>query len=147
MARDVGEELVAIKETILCGDDAMHRQDASDALSELIKIRERLDGQSHNIAAAQVGLDGLLTLKDRILARTGDLADAVETLELTGDLNRQLQDAIRRFDHVRRWLVEIVTLEPTIERAVGGAQAAGGACQPAPPQSRGIASCGPGHFR
>jgi hypothetical protein len=118
-ARDVGEELVAIKETILCGDDAMHRQDAREALNELIKIRERLDGQSHNVAAAQVGLDGLLTLKDRILARTGDLADAVETLELTGDLNRQLQDAIRRFDNVRRWLVEIVTLEPTIERAVG----------------------------
>lgn len=117
-ARDVGEELVAIKETILCGDDAMHRQDARKALVELIKIRDCLDGQSHEIAGAQVGLEGLLTLKDSILARTGDLADAVETLELTGDLNRQLQDAIQRFDNVRRWLVEIVTLEPTIERAV-----------------------------
>lgn len=117
-AREVGEELVAIKETILCGSDAIKPQLARETLEELVKIRERLSGQAAEIAAAQAGLEGLLSLKDRILARTSDLADAVETLELAGDLNRQLQDAMRQFESVRRCLVEIVMLEPTVEHAV-----------------------------
>ena len=117
-ARDASDELVAIKETVLCGSDQEQPQQAREALNELIKIREQLHGQTEQIAAAQAGLDGLLSIKDRILARTADLADAVETLELSADLHRQLQDSIRQFEGVRRWLVEIVMLEPTVERTM-----------------------------
>ena len=118
LARDASDELIAIKETVLCGSDQEQPQRAREALDELVEIRERLHGQTENLAAAQAGLDGLLSIKDRILARTADLADAVETLELTSDLHRQLQDSIRQFEGVRRWLVEIVMLEPTVERTM-----------------------------
>jgi hypothetical protein len=118
-ARDASEDLIAIKETILCGNDDLHPQAARAALDELVRLRERLQNEATEIAAAHTGLDGLLSLKDRILARTADLAETIETLELTGDLNRQLQDAMRQFEGVRRWLVEMVMLEPTVERAVG----------------------------
>lgn len=117
-ARDASEQLVAIKETILCGNDFERPERARDALDELIKIRERLYGQADSLAAAQTSLDGLLSLKDRVLAQTGDLADAVETLELTSDLHNQLEDAMRQFEGVRRWLVEIVLIEPTVERTM-----------------------------
>jgi hypothetical protein len=118
-ARDASEDLIAIKETILCGNDDLQPQAARAALDELVRLRERLQDEATEIAAAHTGLDGLLSLKDRILARTADLAETIETLELTGDLNRQLQDAMRQFEGVRRWLVEMVMLEPTVERAVG----------------------------
>lgn len=117
-ARDAADELLALKETILCGADFEQPGRAREALDELIKLRERLHGQADSLAAAQAGLDGLLSLKDRVLAQTGDLADAVETLELTSDLHRQLQDAMRQFEGVRRWLVEIVLIEPTVERTM-----------------------------
>jgi len=117
-ARDASEELVAIKESILCGNDFERPERAREALDELIKIRERLYGQADSLAAAQTSLDGLLSLKDQVLAQTGDLADAVETLELTSDLHNQLQDAMRQFEGVRRWLVEIVLIEPTVERTM-----------------------------
>ena len=117
-ARDASEELIAIKETVLCGSDQEQPRQAREALNERVEIRERLHGQTEHIAAAQAGLDGLLSIKDRILARTADLADAVETLELSADLQRQLQDSVRQFEGVRRWLVEIVMLEPTVERTM-----------------------------
>jgi hypothetical protein len=117
-ARDAADELVAMKETVLCGSDFERPERAREALDELIKLRERLHGQSDGLAAAQAGLDGLLSLKDQVLAQTDNLADAVETLELTADLHAQLQDAMRQFDGVRRWLVEIVLIEPTIERTM-----------------------------
>lgn len=117
-ARDAGEQLVAIKEAILCGNDFERPERAREVLDELIKIRERLYGQADSLAAAQAGLDGLLSLKDQVLAQTGDLADAVETLELTSDLHNQLEDAMRQFEGVRRWLVEIVLIEPTVERTM-----------------------------
>lgn len=117
-ARDASEELVAIKESVLCGNDFERPERAREALDELIKIRERLYGQGDSLAAAQTSLDGLLALKDQVLAQTGDLADAVETLELTSDLHNQLQDAMRQFEGVRRWLVEIALIEPTVERTM-----------------------------
>ena len=117
-ARDAADELLALKETILCGSDYDRPERARQALDELVKIRERLHGQAESLAAAQAALDGLLSLKDRILAQTADLADAVETLELTTDLHAQLQEAMHQFEGVRRWLVEIVLIEPTVERTM-----------------------------
>jgi hypothetical protein len=87
-------------------------------LTELSAIRQRLQKESTQIDPAKSSLEGLVTLKDNLLARTGDLADAVETLETLGDLEHQLVDSVQSFDRVRRWLVEVVLFEPAVERAV-----------------------------
>ena len=117
-ARDVGQGLAALKDEILCGNDRRQVEEAGVALTELSDIRERLQKESTHIAPAKSSLDGLVTLKDNLLNRTGDLADAVETLETLGDLEHQLVDSVQSFDRVRRWLVEVVLFEPAVERAV-----------------------------
>jgi hypothetical protein len=110
--------LAALKDEILCGNDRRQIEEAGVALTELSAIRERLQKESAQIVPAKSSLDGLVTLKDNLLARTGDLADAVETLETLGDLEHQLVDSVQSFDRVRRWLVEVVLFEPAVERAV-----------------------------
>jgi hypothetical protein len=117
-AREVGQGLAALKDEILCGNDARQIEEAGVALTELSAIRARLQQESQQVAPARASLDGLVTLKDNLLARTADLADAVETLETLGDLEHQLVDSVQSFDRVRRWLVEVVLFEPAVERAV-----------------------------
>jgi hypothetical protein len=60
----------------------------------------------------------LLGLKRQVLAQTGDLADAVETLETAADLHQQFEDTVQSFDRVRRWMTEVLVFENTVERAV-----------------------------
>ncbi|HET6882114.1 MAG TPA: hypothetical protein VFI31_18255, partial [Pirellulales bacterium] len=116
-ARDVGQGLAALKDEILCGNDHRQLEEAGVALTELASIRERLQKEGGQVAPAKASLDGLVTLKDSLLNRTVDLADAVETLETLGDLEHQLVDSVQSFDRVRRWLVEVVLFEPAVERA------------------------------
>lgn len=117
-AREVGQGLSALKDEILCGNDQHQIEEAGAVLFELSSIRERLQKESDAVATAKTSLDGLVSLKDNLLSRTGDLADAVETLETLGDLEHQLVDSVQSFDRVRRWLVEVVLFEPAVERAV-----------------------------
>ena len=57
-------------------------------------------------------------LKDKVLAQTADLAEAIDTLELTADLHEQLEKAVRSFAGMRHAVIEIMALEPTVERAL-----------------------------
>lgn len=115
-ARQASEELLALQEVILCASDPNHPERARNVLDELVAIRERLHNEAGQLAAARANLDCLVALKDQVLAQTGDLADAIETLEVAADLNRQFEDAVRSFDRMRRWLAEVILLEPMIER-------------------------------
>lgn len=116
-ARTTGRQLVMLKDEILCGNGEEQLNEADDALSGLVTLRERLQQETSHVPAAKSSLDGLVALKDQILVRTGDLADAVETLETLGDLKQQLVETVQSFDQVRHWLVESVLVEPAVERA------------------------------
>jgi len=83
-----------------------------------VQIRETLHGQAREVAEARTNLDGLVGLKRQVLAQSGDLADAVETLETAADLHHQFEDTVQSFDRVRRWMTEVLVFESTVERAV-----------------------------
>ncbi len=117
-ARQGAEELIALKENILCGSDPRNPEHAREALDELVKIRETLHGQANEVAEARTRLDGLVGLKRSVLSQTGDLADAVETLETAADLHQQFEDTVQSFDRVRHWMTEVLMFESTVERAV-----------------------------
>jgi hypothetical protein len=84
----------------------------------MVKIRETLHGQASELAEARSNLDGLVGLKRSVLSQTGDLADAVETLETAAELHHQFEDTVQSFDRVRRWMTEVLLFESTVERAV-----------------------------
>lgn len=116
-ARAVGRGLVALKDEILCGNDAQQIEEAHTALDGLADLRQQLQREADAVAPARVSLEGLIAIKDQVIARTADLADAVETLETLGDLEHQLVASVQSFDRVRHWLVEAVLIEPAVERA------------------------------
>lgn len=116
-ARQAAEEMLAIQEEILCGSDPQRPTRAREALDDLVAIRARLHEQTAELPAAEQGLEGLVGLKSRVLAQTSDLSEAVATLETAADLQRQFTATSRSFDALRRWLNEVLLLEPTIERA------------------------------
>ena len=53
-----------------------------------------------------------------MLVQGENLSDAIETLERTVDLTQQYQEAAQSFEKVRRWMTEVVLLEPTLRRAM-----------------------------
>ncbi|MEX0711204.1 MAG: hypothetical protein WD278_02570 [Pirellulales bacterium] len=117
-ARRASDELLALEEGILCGSDVPSRQKASEALDELVKLRGRLQDEGMDVDSASARLDGLLNLKDQVIGQTGDLADAIEALETSADVQRQFVAASQSFDQMRRWMAEIVLLEPTFQRLI-----------------------------
>jgi hypothetical protein len=84
----------------------------------LIQIRETLDRQAPSLDQAADAAGRLIALKDSIIAQTGNLAEAIETLELAADLDHQVQQAVAAFGKMRHALVEILAFEPGIERAL-----------------------------
>ncbi|MEX2558586.1 MAG: hypothetical protein WD403_01670 [Pirellulales bacterium] len=117
-ARRAGDELLALQEDILCGSDAPGLQKASEALDELLTMRGRLQDEASDVDSASTRLDGLLSLKDQVIGQTGDLAEAIESLETSADVQRQFVAASQSFDQMRRWMAEIVLLEPTFQRLI-----------------------------
>lgn len=90
---------------------------AIDASEDLFSLRSGLIQQGQEVAQAQDRLDDLVALKDAVVDQTNDLADAVETLELTRQLNVRFHQAAMSLDSIRHWMVEIVAMEPMLQRA------------------------------
>jgi len=114
-ARRASEQLLAI-ESDLSGS-ATKVEQAQETVSELLQLSKDLDGRSDNVATARTHVRDLLALKDSIISQTTNLADAIETLELTSDLSSQFHDSAASFERIRHWMVEIMTMEPLLQRA------------------------------
>ncbi len=115
-AQQASNDLIDLAQDLVSrGSD---RLAARGALEGLIAIRQRLDEQAPELAVAQDRADNLILLKDKVLAQTANLAEAIETLELTTDLHEQLEKAVRSFDAMRHAVIEIMAFQPTVERAL-----------------------------
>lgn len=118
-ARTTGEELLDLAADLERRGDVGPAREALDGLSG---IRERLEGEGANVDAAEDRLGGLLALKDKVLAQTENLAEAVETLELVTDLGSEIEQAAQAIGRMRSSIVEVILLEPTIRQAVSSLQ-------------------------
>ena len=108
-------QLLAIGSELRASNDEIDL--AKQTLSEMRSLHKQIDDEASNVATAQLKVDSLLSMKDSIIAETGNLADAIETLELTNDLTNRFQNASVTFEHMRRWMVEVVTMESILKRA------------------------------
>jgi hypothetical protein len=115
VAIQTGVNLLSLQEELIQrGQDS---RGAFQALDGLTKLCDSLAQQHDHLTTAQARVDDLLVLKDTIVSQTSDLADAVETLELTHELNLQFTEAAASFERIRHWLVEVVATEPLLQRA------------------------------
>ena len=115
-ARQATDDLVDLQSELLCraGDvDA-----ARTALDDLLDIRKTLQTQGDHIQMASSRIDEFVALKDGVLAQSGDIADAIETLEITDDLHAQINESAIITHDMRRDLAELMILAPTFERAM-----------------------------
>ena len=111
----VSEQLLAMEKSLR--DSSAEVQTAHETLNQLLDMHDSLDRYSTDVTTARQRVDGLLTLKDTIIAETANLADAIETLELSYDLNNQYQNAAVAFEQMRHWMVEVIAMESILERA------------------------------
>ena len=140
------EEASAVADDVRYLNDSLAAEGASVGraevvLNDLIRMRTRIDSEATDVARthqrldrlvdlkdavlaepgtelAQEKLDELVALKDTVLANASTTPEAIEAIEQTIDLNEQFQTAARSFKHIRRWMTEVVMMEPTIQRAM-----------------------------
>jgi hypothetical protein len=77
-----------------------------------------LNRETTDVEVSHQALDELVQLKNDVIATSNDTPKAIEALEQTVDLHAQFVEASRSFEQIRRWMSEVILMEPTIQRAV-----------------------------
>jgi len=111
-------------EVLSVSEDLYHRlataSDATDlavkASEDLFALRTDLIDNGSEVEVAQDNLNELIALKDTVVSETSNLADAIETLELTNELGVRFHEAALSFQNIRHWMVEVVAMEPMLQR-------------------------------
>ena len=107
--------------------DALHRRiaEASGATAEARHVTDQLLAMEVDLLCmaddtpdAQAALNDLIGLKDDVVARTGNLAEAIETFELTTDLQDQFEQVAAAFAGMRQGLAEMMVIESTFQRVL-----------------------------
>ncbi len=114
-AIESGAQLLAIGSELRATKDEV--ASAKKTLAEIRNLHQSIGERADDVAAAQLNLNSLITMKDTIISESANLAAAIETLELTNDLKDQFQLASVTIEQMRRWMVEVVTMESILERA------------------------------
>jgi hypothetical protein len=114
-ATEVGKNLVSLSNQLQGREQEM--ESAKLVLGRVNDIQQKLSHQAKSIDESLDHLQDLFLLKDLVLSRTSQLADAVETLEVTADLVRQFQQTAQSFNRIRQWMLEVAATEPIMEQA------------------------------
>ncbi len=115
-AQSVTDDFVLMSKKL--SDESGQTQRSQLVLDDLLDIRQKLDAQAGEMELSHATLDNLVQLKEDVLVQSENLTAAIETLERTVDMTQQYQQAAKSFDELRRWLTEVVLLEPTLRRAM-----------------------------
>lgn len=91
---------------------------AASTLSDLIEMKHSIVAESNDLHKSQVAVQELIELKDDVLAEAENIPAAIESLEQTIDLHDQFARATQSFEQIRRWMGDVILLEPTIQRAM-----------------------------
>jgi Zn-dependent M32 family carboxypeptidase len=112
----VTDELLSMNETLAY--DMSLIGPAKSTLSQMVEIHEMLNRETTDVEVSHQALDELVQLKNDVIATSNDTPKAIEALEQTVDLHAQFVEASRSFEQIRRWMSEVILMEPTIQRAV-----------------------------
>lgn len=132
-------ELIALKDSVRKADDVAAVQETAN---QLLALRDSLRSSDDSTVQSQAHAKELLTLRDDLAANVedtqiahrhwasvrklegdmkqagGDIANAIETLELLTDLSVELRGQSQSLAGLRQTLTEVAMLETTIGRAM-----------------------------
>lgn len=138
-AQKIAAELASLKDKIRQMDDL---ESVQSTAKQLLALRDALLPRDDSTEQAQAHATELLTLRDEVAANVedtqiaknrwasvrqleadmrqagGDIAQAIETLELLTDLGTELRNQTQAIAAVRQSLLEVAMLETTVGRAL-----------------------------
>lgn len=118
VARDVAEQLSSLRDDLLFDAKPAETAEAFRTADALFELRDLLGSDSAKVQTARANLDILMGMGTDLAAQTQGIVDAVQSLELLGDLRTEIADHIRTMEGVRRELIEIAVMESAVARAV-----------------------------
>ncbi len=107
-------ELLALKDQVV-GQGEVTTQARARA-DELLALRDKLLVPVEVMNSATTNLTSLIAMKDKVIGQTGDIAEAIQTLEILADFSEEFESRIASLGQLRQSLMEIVLLETTITR-------------------------------
>jgi len=122
VAKETGRAPSTVRDWLISGALCGYKLNGRDWRVARSALRQYLEAQATKVEKADTTLDQLRQLQDRVLAQSDSVVDAIETLELSVDMQKQMQLARHTFDEFRRMLTEVVIMEPTVRQAMQSLQ-------------------------
>ncbi len=92
--------------------------DAASTAEGLNELCESLAEQRSAVVAADADLDRVVNMESRLASIAANLGDAEQTIVALDDLRNEMVHAINTVGGLRRFMVDLMLLEPTMTRAV-----------------------------
>jgi hypothetical protein len=92
--------------------------DAASTAEGLNELCESLAEQRSAVKAAGADLDRVVDMESRLASIAANLGDAEQTILALDDLRGEMVQAINTVGGLRRFMVDLMLLEPTVTRAV-----------------------------
>jgi hypothetical protein len=112
-AQDSASKLIALKEQILSSADSLGVAEGN--ARTLVAMNNTLNG-GLNLKVAAANLDQMIQLQNSLGEQTGQVASAVQTLEILDDFQTEVSTHVRSLTGLRRTLVELAMMESTVGR-------------------------------
>jgi hypothetical protein len=115
-ARERSDELIQLAETVgVVGKESL--ESAARNVDGLIAVHDTLaDAETLRLQEAERTLRQLLAIEAELGGKTGDVAAAVENLDLLSDFHKELTRQLATLEGLRRELSEIALLKDTVDR-------------------------------
>lgn len=114
--QSTAKQLLALRDALLPKDDSTEQ--AQSHATELLTLRDELAANVEDTQLAKNTWAAVQQLEADIRLAGGDIAQAIETLELLTDLGTELRNQTQAIAAVRQSLLEVAMLETTVGRAL-----------------------------
>lgn len=114
--QEAANQLLALRDSLRSSDDSTEQSQAH--AKELLTLRDDLAANVEDTQIAHRHWASVRKLEADMKVAGGDIANAIETLELLTDLGTELRGQTQLLAGMRQMLAEFVMLESTIGRAM-----------------------------
>jgi hypothetical protein len=115
-AQVVGDQLIALQQSL--ADQAGTVESAREQADGLIALQDRLNQASIDCSLADRNLSGMIALETRLTAQTGNVANAIQALDVLTGFQEEFATQVQSLGEMRHSLIELSLLETSVTKAV-----------------------------
>lgn len=115
-AQESANMLLALRDSLRPNDDSTKQ--SQNHAEQLLSLRDELAANAEDTQLAQKNWTSVRKLEADLKTAGGDVAEAIETLELLTDLGTELRQQTQSLASVRQSMMEIAMMETTIGRVL-----------------------------